>query len=411
MSAYFIKNNYKENLKNLYYDDNPSDNVIWQPDVYRFAIEYAKKHKIKNIIDIGSGNGDKLLDYKDKFNITFIDYGANLEIIKQKFNNSKKRHLYLEQNFEESFPELPLKKIKDSVVICSDVIEHIRDMNNLCEALIKYSKLTRMLAVSTPDRERLYGFDHDGVPTNKCHVREWRIDELKDYFFSAGMEFLIGLTRTNDRHNLHSTLYVLSGKDFKNKKDLELANILDPNILTKVISKNELVRIFKKKKLEIPKFDDKFCGLYNPYAGNYMLNHFISAVSSGISYGVNKFKFIDQQSYYNSVGSSNIDCSILQYIESSDGDYPISFTYLYEGDLTSRSFEDRLLTISAEQLAIHYLPEMILGFNLLDKDSVTLARLPNYTNLNNELTSHMTIKRSAKLLAGNVKRKFFYEKK
>jgi SAM-dependent methyltransferase len=223
MGKYFIKDNYVENLNNLYYDDAPADGVIWQPDVYRYAIDYAKKHGIKNIVDIGSGNGDKLFDHKDEFDITFIDFGANLNIIKDRFKASVRKHSYVDQNFEESFPDLPAKIIKDSVVICSDVIEHIRDMNNLCEALVAYSKAARLLIVSTPERYRLYGFDQSGIPTNPCHVREWRLHELEAYFANAGMNFQIGLTRTNDKTNQRATLCVISGKDFAYKKDADVA--------------------------------------------------------------------------------------------------------------------------------------------------------------------------------------------
>lgn len=405
MGKYFIKDGYKENLDNLYYDDNPSDNITWQPDVYRYAIAYAKKHKIKNIIDIGSGNGDKLYDYRDEFNITFIDFGANLDIIKEKFSSSKGDHAYIDQDFEQSFPDLPMKTIKNSIIICSDVIEHIRDMKNLCTALVNYSKVTRMLVVSTPDRDRLYGYDHDGIPNNLCHVREWKLQELDAYFRSAGMDFLIGLTRSNDRQSRRSTLYVLSGKDFLNKKDKTVYKKYDPNILTKFITKDELIQLFKEKKIKAPKFEDGFCGLYNPYVGNYMVNHFIAAVASNSTYSVNKFKFINQETHENSLYSPNIDCNLLQFLGSTGGDYPISFTFLYDGNTLSDNNDEKLLTVSAQQLATQYLPEMILSFNLLDKDAEQLARLPNYSNIQNELASHMGIKRSTRLLAGNIKRR------
>lgn len=408
MGKYFVKDSYKENVENQYYDDTLSDNVIWQPDVYRYAIEYAKKHGINNIIDIGSGNGDKLYDYRDDFNITFIDFGANLDIIKGKFNGSNGDHSYINQDFEDSFPALPKKIIKNSVVICSDVIEHIRDMDNLGDALASYSKITRLLIVSTPDRERLYGYDHDGKPTNPFHVREWKISELESYFKSKSMDFLIGLTRTNDHTNQRSTQCVISGVDIANKDNLKKSKILNPNFLIKVISRNDLITILKENNIKPPKFDDKFCGLYNPYRNNFMLNHFLEAVSSGSTYSINKFKFIDQQSYYNTVGSTNIDTMIMQFLGSIEGDYPVSFTYLYEGDLLSPDDKSGLLTLSAQHLATHYLPEMLLGFSHLDIENEVASRIPNYANIQNiqdELASHMSVRRSTKLLAGNIKRR------
>lgn len=406
MSQYFIKDDYTENLNNLYYDDAPADDVIWQPDVYRYAVEYAKRRGIKNIVDIGSGNGDKLLDYKDEFSITFIDFGANLEIIKSKFKASKGKHSYINQDFEESFPELPTKIIKDAVVICSDVVEHIRNMDNLCKALVAYSKTARLLMVSTPERYRLYGFDQSGIPTNPCHVREWRMHELGAYFRDAGMKFQIGLTRTNDKTNQRATLCVISGKDFAEKKDADVAERLTPVSLRKFISKDEILTLLEVKGVKAPNFESNFVGLLNPYQNNYMLNHFLAAVISGKTYSVNKFKFLNQDAFYRSIGANieNIDRTLLQFLSSGIGEYPVAFTFLYDGDAKTNKQYD-LLTLSAEHLYVHYLPEVLLGFNLLDINSETLARLPNYANTHNEAESHDGVRRSAKLLAGNIKRK------
>lgn len=406
MNKYFIKKGYRENLANLYYSDNPTDNVIWQPDVYEYALKYAKKHNIKNIIDIGSGNGDKLYEHRDNFDITFIDFGSNLDTIKNKFKNSSRRHAYIEQDFEKSFPSIPVKTIKNSIIICSDVIEHIRNMDYLTTALVKYSKLTRLLVISTPDRERLYGFNQNGIPTNLCHVREWRLEELENYFSSVGMNFLIGLTRSNDKHSNRSTIYLISGTDLiKTRNHSVLSKKIISTTQTKVTTKDDLLEIFKKNKIKPPKFDDKFHGLYNPYNDNFMLDHFIEAVSSGATYGVNKFKFINQDTLYKSVGSTNIDCLILQFVGSVDGEYPLYFTFLYEGDLSTANHAEYLPTISAQHLALHYLPEMIFGFGLIDWDSDILSRLPNLTNVKTELNSYLSIKRSARLLVGNIRRR------
>lgn len=406
MGKYFIKDDYTENLNNAYYDDAPADGAIWQPDVYRYAVDYAKRHGIKNIVDIGSGNGDKLFDHKDEFNITFIDFGANLDIIKSRFKNSSGKHSYIDQDFEESFPALPSKAIKDAVVICSDVIEHIRDMNNLCQALVAYSKEARLLVISTPERYRLYGFDQSGIPANPCHVREWRLHELEAYFADAGMKFLIGLTRTNDKTHQRATQCIISGKDFAYKKDADVGERLTPAILRKFISKDEILTLLEAKGVEAPNLDSNMVGLLNPYPNNYMLNHFLAAVSSGKTYSISKFKFVNQDAFSKPIGANieNIDRTLLQFFSASVGEYPVAFTYLYDGD-TQTDEQNSLLTLSAEHLYIHYLPEVLLGFSLLDVSSETLARLPNYASTKNEIESYLSIKRSAKLLAGNIKRK------
>jgi hypothetical protein len=223
MNKYYIREGYEENLNNNYYDDSPEKGVIWQPDVYEYAVQYAKLHKIINIIDIGSGNGEKLLKYKDDFKITFIDFGSNLEVIKKKFNGSLQKHTYINQNFEEAFPKLSAELLIDSIVICSDVIEHIRNLDNLLKGLVELSKKTNLLMISTPERQRLYGYDHSGIPNNKCHVREWKIEELEKLFKHWGMVFSIGLTRTNNLTRQRATIIILSGKD------LELKTLYKPS--------------------------------------------------------------------------------------------------------------------------------------------------------------------------------------
>lgn len=405
MGKYYVKDGYKENLKNLYYDDAPADGVIWQPDVYRYAVEYAKRHNIKNIVDIGSGNGDKMFDHKDEFDITFIDFGANLDIIKKRFKASGRTHSYIDQDFEKSFPDLPAKVIKDAVVICSDVVEHIRDMTNLGNALVAYSKVARLLLISTPERYRLYGFDQNGIPANPCHVREWRMHELAAYFTNAGMKFHIGLTRTNDKTNQRATQCIISGKDFSHKKDADVAERLAPAILRKFISKDEIVTLLSVKGVEAPNFGDNFVGILNPYADNYMLNHFLAAVRAGETYSINKFKFVNQDAFYRSVGANieNIDRTLLQYIGSEVGSYPVAFTFLYDGEAVANGQAD-LPTLSVEHLHTSYMPEVLLGFDLLDMSSETLARLPNYVSNLGEI-GQAGIKRSARLLAGSIKRK------
>lgn len=405
MAKYFIKDNYKENLNNLYYNDAPADGVVWQPDVYRYAVAYAKRQGIKNIIDIGSGNGDKLLEYKDQFDITFIDFGANLDIIKSKFQSSSGKHSYIDQDFEESFPKLPTKIIKEAVVVCSDVIEHIRDMTSLGIALVTYSKQSRMLIISTPERRRLYGFDQNGIPTNPCHVREWRMHELSAYLKNEGMDFQIGLTRTNDSTNQRATLCVVSGRDFARVNDSDVSERITPLLLRKFISRDEIEILLKVKGVRVPDFGDNFVGLLNPYPNNYILNHFLRSVVAGETYSANKFKFINQDAFHGSA-ASDIECldrTLLQYIGSTVGRYPIAFTLLYGGS-TSTAEDDPLLTLSVEHLYTSYLLETLVGCSLWDVGPETLARVANGANLS-YINGQSGIKRSVELLAKSIKRK------
>src|SRR6188472_646554 len=65
-----------------YFEDTLADSAQWQADVYRLAAQLAEQAGVKHLIDIGCGNGRKLIPYASRFDITGIDYGANLEAFK-----------------------------------------------------------------------------------------------------------------------------------------------------------------------------------------------------------------------------------------------------------------------------------------------------------------------------------------
>lgn len=381
MSGYNIKKDYKANLQNDYYSDVNEEDVIWQPDVYGYAIEFARNNGIKNIIDIGSGNGEKLEAFKDEFAITFVDFGSNLDVVKKLFKKSKKKHTFVEQNFEEKFPALPEKIIKDSVVICSDVIEHIRDFTYLLDALVRYSRMTNLLIVSTPERERTYGYDQDGEPLNRCHVREWNKDELKALFRESGMKFSIGLTRSNDYTNARATICVVSGTSLA----LPAANHYSkPGYADKILRLNGVDgKQFKKSNL---------LGIYNPLKNDYIANHFYYALEQGFSINATRLKLVnaDMTEKYRRSGIENIGRLTVQYLDSmeikgmSERKYPINFVFIYDHDVSSKKGDSDLITISLQQLENEYLPELLFGFNeeAMRKEATLL---PNFANHNKQL--------------------------
>lgn len=393
MTNYGIRSGYTANLQNLYYNDEPDNGIIWQPDVYEYAIAFAREHKIPNIIDIGSGNGEKLERYKDEFTITFIDFGANLDTIRSKFKASRKKHRYVDQNFEKDFPKLEASLVQSAVVICSDVIEHIRDFACLTTALVDYSTQAKLLLISTPERYRMYGFDQSGPPLNKCHVREWRLEELEQYFESKGMRFSIGLTRTNDRANQRATICIVSGTAVASSP-MEATDIVAkrPGYLTKVVAASDLASYLDDQHIAHPKFPKTVLGLVNVLDGDYFLNHYLRALTSGSAYVVNHFKFVNsdaERRYYNA-GVENIDRLLVQYVrttkhgDASAAPYPISFTFLHNASFKTPANRP-LLTLAVEQLRVQYLPELILGFHRMKQKSETLTLMPDQAQLAQEL--------------------------
>ena len=69
--------------------------------------------------------------------------------------------------------------------ISADVIEHIRDPNQLL-AFLKTLNCDLYL-ISTPKREVM---KRNGPPTNPSHVREWTFHEFQVYLQNQGFEIL-----------------------------------------------------------------------------------------------------------------------------------------------------------------------------------------------------------------------------
>lgn len=71
---------------------------------------------------------------------------------------------------------------KSKIIICSDVIEHVTDPDQLIEKLKKLCD--GYFVISTPERSLLYGAGspyHLGPPANPTHIREWDFNEFRNY--------------------------------------------------------------------------------------------------------------------------------------------------------------------------------------------------------------------------------------
>ena len=77
--------------------------------------------------------------------------------------------------FDHSYPPADL-------AICSDVIEHVLNPDELMGFLVSFTR--RWLVISTPDRNREYSplsrFQL-GPPHTDHHIREWSFDEFHRY--------------------------------------------------------------------------------------------------------------------------------------------------------------------------------------------------------------------------------------
>ncbi|MDH4051220.1 MAG: glycosyltransferase family 29 protein, partial [Rubrivivax sp.] len=181
-----------------YYVDSPEvdGNVTWQPDVYPAAAQIAESLGCDTLIDIGCGHGRKLKALSRDHHIIGVDFGPNIAHCRR----SHPFGTWLEADLERPLPlPVPSSVLARSVVICSDVIEHLVDPAALLALLKELLRTAAAVVLSTPDRARTHGVAHLGPAPNRAHTREWTSDELGALLRHAGFDVeLLTHTRSED---------------------------------------------------------------------------------------------------------------------------------------------------------------------------------------------------------------------
>jgi SAM-dependent methyltransferase len=171
--SYFLPEGYIERLgATQSYDIGGNDE--WQDEVYREASILAKVLGLQTVLDFGCGSGFKLMKYFDEFATVGIDLAPTVARLNMKYPYRKWGVV------GKSITMLP------DLLICSDVIEHVDDPDDLL-SLLK-SLHPKWLVISTPDRglmaENPKWTKALGPPGNGCHVREWAFSEFRKYINS-----------------------------------------------------------------------------------------------------------------------------------------------------------------------------------------------------------------------------------
>lgn len=194
---YFIKPGYTARAKPEYFDDATPDTLkkVYQPDVYTLASAMAAVGG-RRIVDVGCGRGGKLKALAEAFEVTGIDFGANIEYCRT--THPFGRWLEFDLEAESGFP-LDGVDLTGSVVICADVIEHLVSPLPLLRHLKGCVDRGACLLLSTPERELLPRGRPQGPPKNPAHVREWSLGELRLLLASVGFPIqYLGLTASNN---------------------------------------------------------------------------------------------------------------------------------------------------------------------------------------------------------------------
>jgi len=213
MSNYFIKPGYRIREKPIYCDDMEyaESRVLWQPDVYPFAAQLARHFRCSYIIDIGCGVAQKLVKLHPEFQVIGIDFKDNIQYCQKEFQFGQ----WIEWDIDKpGVIPIDLNVLSNSVIICSDVIEHLIHPGFLLENLKTCLAYAPVALLSTPERDLTYGLKNFGPPPNPKHVREWNESELESLLrsYDFHVEFL-GLTMSNNKDWRKKTLLAILGNN------------------------------------------------------------------------------------------------------------------------------------------------------------------------------------------------------
>jgi SAM-dependent methyltransferase len=178
----------------------------WQPEVYIAARALAAKLGASRIVDIGCGNGAKLVELARDRSTIGIDFGAN-------FDRARERAPELDWRAHDLTSEAPLpvsaEEMKGAVVINADVIEHLPDPSPLLGKLRWAHEHAQLILLSTPERHLTRGLRDGGPPSNPAHIQEWTAREFGALLRGAGMPIhSLGLIRSHDRSDRVATILV-----------------------------------------------------------------------------------------------------------------------------------------------------------------------------------------------------------
>ena len=208
-----LPNEYVSRKQPEYFDDDGSTDPtgqVWQPDVYEMAGHIADSVGATRILDIGCGRADKLLRIAERFETVGVDLGANLDAC---IRRAPQRH-WLRMDLDQlSYEDLQEYIDEKTVVMCSDVIEHLMQPQVLAGVLAQATLVAAAVIVSTPERVLTRGLKDTGPPKNPCHIREWQIDEFGRFLSRAGFPrpAFLGLTRSTSIRDDWHTIAVVSG--------------------------------------------------------------------------------------------------------------------------------------------------------------------------------------------------------
>lgn len=168
IARFGIKPGYHHSGKAASFDDTANKDE-WQREVYEYALQCMRSEGFSSIIDVGCGSAYKLVNMFGEYNTTGIEVEPTFTWLNKTY--PKKNWLL----FDNVRPET----LQADLVVCSDVIEHVPNPDELLQFLKRIN--ARRYVLSTPERDAVAGKNDYGPPENTAHYREWNAEEFRNY--------------------------------------------------------------------------------------------------------------------------------------------------------------------------------------------------------------------------------------
>jgi len=182
-SKYNIKKGYRHRPKTDKFDDTSNEDE-WQKEVYEYASQLLTNTQGETVIDLGCGSAYKLLKHFNGIFTLGVEIEPTLSWLKKKYPHRS----------WISWNNIP--KTSVDLVICSDVIEHIKDPSEFLKEIAKID--FKYLILSTPERNSKRGQLDFGPPENVFHYREWSKKEFRSFvskYFEVKEHFISNKTQ------------------------------------------------------------------------------------------------------------------------------------------------------------------------------------------------------------------------
>lgn len=156
----------------------------YQWHVYKWAQDLVRAAGLQRVLDIGCGPAAKLNQLIVPYarQVAGVDQAQAVEYCRRSYESGD----YVVDDLEA--PALELEWVPQ-LVICADVVEHLRDPDPLLQYLRSVGDADTLHLFSTPDRDRLRGAQAMESP-NPSHIREWAAGEFAGYLRESGYEVL-----------------------------------------------------------------------------------------------------------------------------------------------------------------------------------------------------------------------------